>query len=210
MESFQVMCYNKSQYHLRKRNTGRREMVCMANFTQKAILETFEEMLREKPFDKITVTALVERCGISSNTFYYHYHDIFDLLDAWIKEKFSQYTDDGYMGDNWIRTVKQILSEMRQNKEIVWHIYWSISRERLERYLFDTVEADVFRVIKRRAEGKQVPEETLRLLTGMCCYTMVGFFMKYVWSGMPNEEEEYVDRLGELLEKCMNLYLETV
>lgn len=52
----------------------------MALLTQKAILSTFEEMLYEMPFDKISVTALVKRCGVSSNTFYYHYQDIFMLL----------------------------------------------------------------------------------------------------------------------------------
>ena len=44
----------------------------MALYTQKAILRAFGEMLEEMPFDKITVTALVKRCDISSNTFYYH------------------------------------------------------------------------------------------------------------------------------------------
>ena len=51
----------------------------MALYTQKAILRAFGEMLEEMPFDKITVTALVKRCDISSNTFYYHYRDIYDL-----------------------------------------------------------------------------------------------------------------------------------
>ena len=57
----------------------------MAQYTQKAIIETFEKMLIEMPFDKITVSALVRRCEISSNTFYYHYSDIYDLLDVWLR-----------------------------------------------------------------------------------------------------------------------------
>ena len=57
----------------------------MAQYTQKALIETFEKMLIEMPFDKITVSALVRRCEISSNTFYYHYSDIYDLLDVWLR-----------------------------------------------------------------------------------------------------------------------------
>lgn len=45
----------------------------MANYTVKAIMENFEEMLVEMPFNKVTVSALVARCEISSNTFYYHF-----------------------------------------------------------------------------------------------------------------------------------------
>ena len=59
----------------------------MALLTQKAILMTFEEMLEEMPFDKITVSALVRRCGVSSNTFYYHYQDIYDFLDVWMSTR---------------------------------------------------------------------------------------------------------------------------
>ena len=42
----------------------------MQQFTEQAILTTFQEMLREMPFDKVTVTELVRRCEISPNTFY--------------------------------------------------------------------------------------------------------------------------------------------
>ncbi len=45
----------------------------MAQYTKKAILQTFEEMLEKMPFDKMTVSAIVARCEISSNTFYYHF-----------------------------------------------------------------------------------------------------------------------------------------
>lgn len=56
----------------------------MANHTKRIILEEFQCMLKEMPFDKITVSALVKRCEISPNTFYYHYQDFFSLLDDWL------------------------------------------------------------------------------------------------------------------------------
>ncbi len=59
----------------------------MANYTEKAILKGFEEMLNEMSFSKITVSALISKCEISSNTFYYHYRDIYDLLDTWLDRK---------------------------------------------------------------------------------------------------------------------------
>ena len=67
----------------------------MALYTQKTIMRAFGEMLEEMPFDKITVTALVKRCDISSNTFYYHYRDIYDLLDAWFHLELGRFTGEG-------------------------------------------------------------------------------------------------------------------
>ena len=59
----------------------------MALYTKKLLMSTFQEMLEELPFDRITVAALVKRAGISPNTFYYHYQDIYDLLDVWMSTR---------------------------------------------------------------------------------------------------------------------------
>ena len=53
----------------------------MASFTKKAIRESFMRLLAERPVDKITVKDIVEDCGIARNTFYYHYRDIYEVLE---------------------------------------------------------------------------------------------------------------------------------
>ena len=62
-------------------NTGYKKVTIMANSTQNIILKTFEDMLERMPFERITVTALIKECNIGRNTFYYHYEDIYALLD---------------------------------------------------------------------------------------------------------------------------------
>ena len=48
--------------------------------TKKIIKETFWEILEEKPYNKITVQDIVNRCQVNRNTFYYHFQDIPDLI----------------------------------------------------------------------------------------------------------------------------------
>lgn len=55
------------------------------NFTKKAIIEAFWKLLEEKPYNKITVKEIVDSCQINRNTFYYHFHDIPDLLEQIIR-----------------------------------------------------------------------------------------------------------------------------
>ena len=54
----------------------------MPNATHKLILDTFGRQLERMPFEKITVSGLIKECAISRNTFYYHFEDIYDLLDT--------------------------------------------------------------------------------------------------------------------------------
>ena len=56
----------------------------MSQLTKKAIEEAFHDLLETTPFDKITVSAITKKCGIHHNTFYYHYKDIYELLEEWL------------------------------------------------------------------------------------------------------------------------------
>ena len=82
---------------------------CMANYTVKAIMKNFEEMLIEMPFSKVTVSALVERCEISSNTFYYHFRDIYELLNAWLTVKEKKYINIADGIPDWPESLKLVL-----------------------------------------------------------------------------------------------------
>ena len=53
----------------------------MPNFTKMAIAKAFLSLLETTPLDKITVRDIVETCGVNRNTFYYHYQDVYALID---------------------------------------------------------------------------------------------------------------------------------
>ena len=90
----------------------------MANNTERIIMETFQQMLAEMPFYKISVSALVKRAGISPNTFYYHYEDIYDLLEKWISMWLERFTPT----DDWRQNAKILLETCQRNEKLVGHI----------------------------------------------------------------------------------------
>ena len=60
------------------------------NPTDELLFSAFRQLLEEKPYKKITVRDIVDRCHVNRNTFYYHFEGIPDLmdhyLDYWSKE----------------------------------------------------------------------------------------------------------------------------
>lgn len=55
----------------------------MKDRTKIMFAETLEEMLREMPLDKVRVAKLCEKCGATTPTFYYYFHDKYELV-AWM------------------------------------------------------------------------------------------------------------------------------
>ena len=56
------------------------------NTTKIALEASLKELLKKKPFDKITIADLTEDCGISRMAFYYHFKDIYDLVEGTVEE----------------------------------------------------------------------------------------------------------------------------
>ena len=54
-----------------------------SNITKTAMAEAMKMLMSEKPFAKISVGDICERCGMNRKTFYYHFKDKYDLVD-WI------------------------------------------------------------------------------------------------------------------------------
>lgn len=170
----------------------------MANYTQKAILQTFEEMLEKMPFDKITVSAIVARCEISSNTFYYHFHDIYDLLDIWLDKKREFFLNGAEETKNWPDRLKVFLRAMQDSPSIVYHISNSISRERLEHYVFTSVEDDFYKYVNKMTAGMDITDETVQMLTNFFCYSLLGYFLKFLWIKMDVDVDSSVDNLVKI------------
>ena len=44
------------------------------------LAEALCQLLETKTLEKITVKDIVARCGVNRQTFYYHFHDVYDLM----------------------------------------------------------------------------------------------------------------------------------
>ena len=131
------------------------------------------------PFYKITVSSLVKRAGISPNTFYYHYEDIYDLLEKWIAlwlERFSP-TDD------WRKNAKILLETCQRNEKLVGHILNYLSKEQVETALFSPNDDDLFyKFINNAAADYNVTDQQKRDIADFCRYAVIGFFLRAVWN----------------------------
>ena len=100
----------------------------MANFTQKAIKETFIALLEEHPLSDITVKNIVETCGINRNSFYYHYQDIPALIEEIVKEQAETIIQKYPSVNSIVECFDALIEFFSLWKRAIIHIYRSLSR----------------------------------------------------------------------------------
>ena len=53
----------------------------MSDLTKRALEQSLKNLLLQKPLHKITISDIADDCGINRMTFYYHFKDIYDLVE---------------------------------------------------------------------------------------------------------------------------------
>ncbi|MDY3782506.1 MAG: TetR/AcrR family transcriptional regulator [Candidatus Faecousia sp.] len=176
--------------------------------TEKAIMHAFLELLNQYPLDKITVKDIVTACGISRNTFYYHYQDIYDLLRA----TFDAVAELVLREDvtTWQESLRSCTRFALENRRAVYHVYRSAHREQLERYLYRVTEERMDRLIRHLTAQMSISEEDVRYLTLFYKCAVVGILLEWLNADMKGDVDRLISRMGVLLEGNLRLSLERV
>ena len=87
----------------------------MSQITKRALAESLKKLLLEKPLDRITVSDITEDCGVSRMTFYYHFRDVYDLIEwTWLQE--AERALDGQKTCTWQQGFLQIFQLVQENR----------------------------------------------------------------------------------------------
>ena len=54
----------------------------MSEITKRAFASSLKKMLAKRPLEKIRVIDITEDCGVNRQTFYYHFHDIPEVVEC--------------------------------------------------------------------------------------------------------------------------------
>ncbi len=105
------------------------------NSTKDNIAAAFLGLLEAKPIDKITVKDVVDVCGITRQTFYYHFEDIFDLLSYVVKIQEDYLLQQTGTTSDLREGLRIFISVFIENKKFFQNLMNSQNREQAERIL---------------------------------------------------------------------------
>lgn len=171
----------------------------MAQFTEMAIIDAFNSLLEQYPLDRITVRDITAQCGISRNTFYYHYGDIYALLEASLRQDVKTLRELRREGDSWYEDLRQMFSYISENRQRVYHIYNSVNHKVLLQYISQMMEELFLGYVREAAGELPVLEEDLRFISFSYQSMFMGMLLNWLGQGMKCDPSEFLDRARILL-----------
>ncbi len=171
----------------------------MSQVTKRALEASLKHLLLQKPLDKITIGDITEDCGINRMTFYYHFKDIYDLIEWSLLEDAKKALEGQRTYDTWQQGFLQIFEMVLDNKPFITNVYHSISREQVELYLYRLTYDLLFGVVEEQSAGMSVRAEDKQFIADFYKYAFVGIMLDWVRRGMQEDPQQIIDRLSTLL-----------
>lgn len=170
--------------------------VVSMNHTKQIIEDSLKKLMLQKPLDKITIRDLTEDCGISRMTFYYHFKDIYDLVEWSCIADATRALEGKKTYDTWSEGLLQIFEAVYENKPFILNAYRCISRDQIESFLFHLTSDLIMAVVEEKAAGTEVSEEDRRFIADFYKYSFVGIMLDWIKQGMKDDYSLIAEKIS--------------
>lgn len=183
----------------------------MSNITKKALANSLKKILSKKEFNKVTINDIVDDCGVNRQTFYYHFKDIYDLLE-WIYtneviEKIKNIESDS-PAENWQQEFLYVFEYILDNKKFVYNTYYSVSRALFLNFIYKQTNMLLTRVIDEKSKKIAVQNKNKKFIADFYKYAFVGLVQEWIENGMLENPEEIIKKLSIMLEGSFDSAIE--
>lgn len=179
----------------------------MSQVTKRALKQSLKNLLLKKPLTKITVGDITEDCGINRMTFYYHFKDIYDLVEWSCLEDAKRALEEKKTYDTWQQGFLQIFKAVQENKPFILNVYRCVHREQVEKYLQPLVDQLLLNVINEEAAGITVRDEDKQFIAQVYSYMFIGLMLDWIKDDMREDPQQIVEKLSKLIKGSVSVAL---
>ncbi len=170
----------------------------MSQTTKRALAQSLKRLMARKPLSKITISDITEDCGISRMTFYYHFQDIYDLIEWICLEEGGQAIQGRTTYQTWQEGFAALCRATLENRVFVEGLTHSLQREYIEFYLLRMTYRLLYDVVEELSQGYNLSQESKEYITNFYKYAFMGVMMDWVQNGMKESPEMLAGRLSRM------------
>ena len=175
----------------------------MSTSTKESLAAALKQMMNVKPIGKITVKDLVEICGVNRQTFYYHFDDVYDLLEWVFEEDANRFLPQKVVYENWREDIMIYRDYLQEDSTFALNVYNSNSRLYMLRYLEEKMEGCIRSFAEIVSEGQNIDRQDFEFVVKFYSKCAIGLISQWMDLGMQMPQEITTDRILTLMENSV-------
>lgn len=164
--------------------------------TQKALLKALEDLIQTKKLSCISITELCNAAKINRNTFYYHYNNVYDLLEDNKKILLDEINEIMDVSRPRSKETIYALCKVLSNHPCLLRILISPN---CELDFFDEIfgiTAEKTRILMDK--HREIKSSSENLIVGFCNAGYIAVLRSWIQNGM----QEPADDIADIIDRC--------
>ena len=167
--------------------------------TKRTIAQSLKQLMQTTPLKKISIQNIVDDCGLNRQTFYYHFQDIYDLIEWILATESLERAEEHAEIHGEEKAILGVLIYARENKSFFTNLAHSEATDALNRLCEREVYRTLMDALRTLAKGKGVTEGELDFIASFYTPAILHVLYRWIYDDMREDPQAVVGRLSQLL-----------
>lgn len=177
--------------------------------TMNLLADSCKKLLKEKDLNKITINELSAECGVNRQTFYYHFHDIYDLCSYMIERDFNDLFSNHAETYDWKEIMLKLAEYLQENRSMYMKLLNSVGYTYVSSFMYSHVYPYIKSFIDSFLRGKKVDHKYVDFLYGFYTASFRGCIMQWILDG-PVDNNLSAEEIVDMIHVTVSSSLESV
>lgn len=160
--------------------------------TKMQLADSLKKLMTWKPLNKISIREITDDSGVNRQTFYYHFQDIFDLLEWLYRKEASQFLEEHKMPFSLNDGILHILQYIQENEAFCRCTLNSLGHSHLKQFFYNGINSVLMALVNEYSEDLNVDEEHKRFIAHFYTVSFSGFIENWLQEGLKGEPEDMI------------------
>ncbi len=173
----------------------------MAQRTKKLITECALRLAEKKPINKITVREIVEECELTRNTFYYHFHDIYDVFKTYLDDRTNELAEQADI--NAESALFSFIEICTRYKKVLLNLYKSLGHEEFSNFAYKKLGQLIMLAIKKQYDISKLSKIDIEIICTFYEEAIFGILVRWLREkkyDTPEDMKLYLERIRILFD----------
>lgn len=173
--------------------------------TKKTLANSLKELMKKETFSKITITDIINDCGLNRKTFYYHFEDKYALLRWILENEAIEIVKEFNFSTDYKEAINFVLDYIDNNEYMISCVYDSIGRDELKRFFANDFNDITFKIITigEKESNKKLDIKYKQFITELYTEALSGMIVNWI------KDKNHLDR-NTLIEYIVRTIKESI
>lgn len=172
--------------------------------TKRVMADSLKSIMKELPFNKITIDKIVENCGYNRQTFYYHFKNIKELFE-WLYMFETQEVVGDVRKLSTSQAIDVIMRYLYANRDVTLCAFNSLGREYVEKFIYSCIYDAVHDQVIQKSVYVTIDGKDIEFIANYFTLSYVALLVQWLSEDMKEDIDEFIIRLSRMMQGGVDL-----